>query len=46
MCAWTKRIELNGKWIPIDEFLTKHLHLKLTPGVSVEGGRISEGREG
>ncbi|HWY41422.1 MAG TPA: PAS domain S-box protein [Chthoniobacterales bacterium] len=43
VCAWTKRIELNGKWIPIDEFLTKHLHLNLTPGVSVEGGRISDG---
>ena len=43
VCAWTKRIELNGKWIPIDEFLSEHLHLKLTPGVSVEGGRISEG---
>lgn len=44
VCAWTKRIELNGKWIPIDEFLSKHLHLNLTPGVSVEGGRISDGK--
>src|ERR1700693_230957 len=43
VCAWTKRIELNGKWIPIDEFLSNHLHLNLTPGVSVEGGRISDG---
>jgi PAS domain S-box-containing protein len=42
VCAWTKRIELNGKWIPIDEFLSKNLHLKLTPGVSVEGGRTFE----
>jgi PAS domain S-box-containing protein len=44
VCAWTKRIELNGKWIPIDEFLSKHLHLNLTPGVSVEGGRASDGK--
>jgi PAS domain S-box-containing protein len=44
VCAWTKRIELNGKWIPIDEFLSKHLHLNLTPGVSVEGGRTPEGK--
>jgi PAS domain S-box-containing protein len=44
VCAWTKRIELNGKWIPIDEFLSKHLHLKLTPAVSVEGGRTFEGK--
>jgi PAS domain S-box-containing protein len=42
VCAWTKRIELNGKWIPIDEFLSEHLHLNLTPGVSVEGGRTSD----
>jgi len=41
VCAWTKRIGLNGKWIPIDEFLSKN-HLKLTPGVSVEGGRTFE----
>ena len=44
VCSWTKRIELNGKWIPIDEFLSKNLHLKLTPGVSVEGGRTFEGK--
>jgi PAS domain S-box-containing protein len=42
VCAWTERIELNGKWIPIDEFLSKNLHPKLTPGVSVEGGRTFE----
>lgn len=44
VCAWTKRIELNGKWIPIDEFLSKNLHLNLTPGLSVEGGRTPEGK--
>jgi PAS domain S-box-containing protein len=44
VCAWTKRIELNGKWIPIDEFLSEHLHFNLTPGVSVEGGRTSNGK--
>lgn len=37
VCAWTKRIEVNGKWMPIDEFLSKHLHFKLTPGTSVKG---------
>src|SRR6202048_2935895 len=46
VCAWTKRIEVNGKWIPIDEFLSKHLHLNLTPGMSVKGGRTSEGERG
>jgi PAS domain S-box-containing protein len=42
VCAWTKRIEVNGKWIPIDEFLSKHLHFKLTPGTSVKGSRTGE----
>jgi PAS domain S-box-containing protein len=36
VCTWTKRIQVDGKWIPMDEFLTKNLHLKLTPGTSVE----------
>ena len=41
ICTWTKRIEVDGKWIPIDEFLTRNLHLKLTPGTSVQGGPMS-----
>src|SRR3981081_4040938 len=40
VCAWTKSIALNGKWIRNEEFLSKNLHLKLTPGMSVEGGRL------
>jgi K+-sensing histidine kinase KdpD len=39
VCSWTKRIEVEGKWVPIDEFLTKQLHLKLTPGISPEASR-------
>ncbi|MEY2526231.1 MAG: hypothetical protein QOE73_1002 [Verrucomicrobiota bacterium] len=42
VCAWTKRIEVNGKWIPIDEFLSKHLHFQLTPGTSLKGGLTKE----
>ena len=41
ICTWTKRIQVDGKWIPIDEFLTRNLHLKLTPGTSIQGGPIS-----
>ena len=37
ICTWTKRIKLEGKWIPVDEFLTDHLHLKLTPATSIQG---------
>jgi PAS domain S-box-containing protein len=40
ICAWTKRIEIDGRWISVDEFLSDHLHLKLTHGMSVEGERI------
>lgn len=40
ICAWTKRIEIDGQWIPVDEFLSDRLHLKLTHGMSVEGARI------
>ena len=36
VCTWTKRIQVDGKWMPMDEFLTKNLHLKLTPATSVE----------
>ena len=41
ICTWTKRIEVDGKWISIDEFLTRNLHLKLTPGTSVQSGPMS-----
>jgi PAS domain S-box-containing protein len=41
ICTWTKRIQVDGKWIPVDEFLTRNLHLTLTPGTSVPRGQIS-----
>lgn len=40
VCAWTKRIQINDRWIPVDEFLRTHLHLNLTHGMSIEGGRM------
>ena len=45
ICAWTKRIEIDGRWISVDEFLSQHLHLKLTHGTSLEGAQLfqSEG---
>jgi PAS domain S-box-containing protein len=43
ICAWTKRIQIEGRWISVDEFLRDHLHLNLTHGMSVEGGRIFKG---
>jgi len=37
ICAWTKRIKVDGQWMTLEEFLTNHLHLKLTHGMSPEG---------
>lgn len=36
VCAWTKRVHVEGKWIPLDEFLTDKLHAKVSYGVSPE----------
>jgi K+-sensing histidine kinase KdpD len=36
VCAWTKRINVEGKWIPLDEFLTDKLSAKFSYGVSPE----------
>lgn len=36
ICAWTKRIRYEGRWIDMDEFLRDHLHLNLTHGMSEE----------
>jgi len=32
--AWTERINVEGRWIALDEFLTKNLNSKITNGVS------------
>jgi len=36
ICAWTKQVQHEGSWIPIDEFLSKHLKLNLTHGICDE----------
>jgi PAS domain S-box-containing protein len=40
ICTWTKRIYVDGRWISVDEFLTRNLHLKVMPGTSVQGGPL------
>jgi CheY-like chemotaxis protein len=37
VCAWTDRINIEGKWMKLTEFLSERLHLKVTHGVSPEG---------
>jgi PAS domain S-box-containing protein len=36
VCAWTKRIRYEGRWMAVDEFLRDYLHLNLTHGISEE----------
>ena len=40
VCAWTKRIQIDDRWISVDEFLRNYLHLNLTHGMSIEGARM------
>jgi PAS domain S-box-containing protein len=40
ICAWTKRIEVDGHWISVDDFIKEHLGLHLTHGISIEGARL------
>jgi len=43
ICAWTKQIQHDGHWMPVDEFLSQHLKLNLTHGISTEAaGRMKE----
>ncbi len=37
VCAWTKQVEVDGKWIPIDHYLAKYLGLKVSHGISEKG---------
>jgi K+-sensing histidine kinase KdpD len=50
VCAWTKQIQVQGNWISIEEFLTRHLNIPLTHGIAPEAVRRllaeSEGEAG
>jgi PAS domain S-box-containing protein len=39
VCAWTKQIQHDGRWISADEFLRDHLQLNLTHGMSEEAAQ-------
>jgi hypothetical protein len=39
MCAWTKQIREEGRWISVEEFLSRHLNMNLSHGISPEGLR-------
>ena len=37
VCAWTDRINIDGKWMRLTEFLSERLHLNVSHGISPEG---------
>jgi hypothetical protein len=36
LCAWTKKIELDGEWVTIEEFLQRELGVSITHGITRE----------
>lgn len=39
VCAWTKQVKVGDKWMTADEFLTTHLHIRVSHGISPEAER-------
>ncbi|MFH1496767.1 MAG: hypothetical protein ABII82_02975 [Verrucomicrobiota bacterium] len=40
VCAWTKRVKYEGRWVPFEEFLEKRFQLKLSHGISDEAALL------
>jgi hypothetical protein len=36
ICAWTKRIRINGQWLTLEEFLKNHFKVSVSHGISPE----------
>ncbi len=34
ICMWTKQVRLDGEWIPVEDYLTKHCGIELSHGIS------------
>ena len=34
VCAWTKRIQVDGQWMPLDQFLSDKLHVSISHTIS------------
>ncbi len=50
VCAWTKRIRIDGQWMAFDKFLAEKLHLSVSHGISPEAleaaiRELDEGKE-
>ncbi|MBS0663371.1 MAG: hypothetical protein JSR48_08895 [Verrucomicrobia bacterium] len=40
VCSWTQKIRDGDEWITLEEYLERHLKIRLTHGMSPEGQRI------
>ncbi len=36
VCAWCRKLELNGKWVPMEEFLDKAGDIKCSHGICID----------
>ena len=36
MCAWSKKVEFEGKWIPLEEYVRKRFGVRISHGMSQE----------
>jgi len=36
ICAWTQRVNYNGKWMRMEDFLWKRFRLRVSHGISEE----------
>jgi PAS domain S-box-containing protein len=39
MCAWTRRIQMDGRWVPIEEFLLEKFGVRVSHGISEDALR-------
>jgi CHASE3 domain sensor protein len=36
MCAWSKRVQYKGKWVPLEEYLSSRFGVRISHGISQE----------
>jgi hypothetical protein len=46
ICMWTKQIRVDGEWISVEDYLTKHVGLSLSHGISKQAAENILNEEG
>jgi hypothetical protein len=36
MCAWSRRVQYQGQWVPLEEYLRKRFGIRISHGISKE----------